>query len=121
MAVRALWPLEGPGNPQAARHVSESVSFEYGGDFTCYLGWLIPWGAPSALTGDTPGQVAAAQHDLARIGIGRRASAGTGSPAEWAGWQRRPSRSRGSLTWRPGMRSRAAWPASCNLRLAYTP
>jgi hypothetical protein len=39
----------------AAGHVSGSLSFEHGGDFTTYLGWLIPWGTPLTLLSDTPG------------------------------------------------------------------
>ena len=71
----------------AAGHVGGSFSFEYGTDFTTYLGWLIPWGAALTLLGDTPGQVAAAQRDLARIGIDQLAGAAAGGPAEWAGGQ----------------------------------
>lgn len=71
----------------AAGHVSGSLSFEHGSDFTSYLGWLIPWATPLTLLGDTPGQVAAAQRDLARIGIDHLAGAATGSPQEWAGGQ----------------------------------
>jgi hydroxyacylglutathione hydrolase len=33
------------------------------------LGWLLPPGTPLTLIGDSPGQVADAQRDLARIGI----------------------------------------------------
>jgi hydroxyacylglutathione hydrolase len=71
----------------AAGHVSGSLSFEHGADFTNYLGWLIPWGTPLTLLGDTPEQVAAAQRDLARIGIDHLAGAGDGTPQEWAGGQ----------------------------------
>jgi hydroxyacylglutathione hydrolase len=71
----------------AAGHVSGSLSFEHGGDFTSYLGWLIPWGTPLTLLGDTPEQVAAAQRDLARIGIDHLACAADGTPQEWAGGQ----------------------------------
>ena len=71
----------------AAGHVSGSLSFEYGGDFTSYLGWLLPWGIPLTLLGDTAGQVAAAQRDLARIGIDKLAGAAAGTPREWAGGQ----------------------------------
>jgi hydroxyacylglutathione hydrolase len=71
----------------AAGHVSGSLSFAHDGDFTTYLGWLIPWGTPLTLLGDTPQQVAAAQRDLARIGVDRLAAAATGSPREWAGSQ----------------------------------
>src|ERR1035437_668604 len=44
----------------AAGHVSGSLSFEHGADFTNYLGWLIPWGTPLTLLGDTPRPGAAA-------------------------------------------------------------
>ena len=71
----------------AAGHVSGSLSFEYGTDFTTYLGWLIPWGASLTLLGDTPGQLAAAQRDLTRIGIDQPAGAAAGGPEEWAGGQ----------------------------------
>ncbi len=71
----------------AAGHVSGSRSFEHGDSFTNYLGWLIPWGTPLTLLGDTPGQVAAAQQDLIRIGIDRLAGAATGGPHDWAGGQ----------------------------------
>ena len=69
----------------AAGHVAGSLSFEHGSDFTSYLGWLIPWATPLTLLGDSPGQVAAAQRDLARIGIDRLAGAATGRPQDWAG------------------------------------
>ena len=71
----------------AAGHLSGSLSFEHGGDFTNYLGWLIPWGSPLTLLGDTPEQVAEAQRDLARIGIDQLAGAATGTPQDWAGGQ----------------------------------
>jgi len=71
----------------AAGHVRGSLSFEHGGDFTNYLGWLIPWGTPLTLLGDSSEQVAAAQRDLARIGIDHLAGAADGTPQEWAGGQ----------------------------------
>lgn len=71
----------------AAGHVTGSLSFEHGGDFTNYLGWLIPWETPLTLLGETPGQVAAAQRDLARIGIDHLAGAAAGAPQDWAGGQ----------------------------------
>ena len=52
-----------------------SFGFEYGDSFATYLGWLIPWGAPLTLIGETAEQIAAAQRDLARIGIDRLAGA----------------------------------------------
>jgi glyoxylase-like metal-dependent hydrolase (beta-lactamase superfamily II)/rhodanese-related sulfurtransferase len=71
----------------AAGHVTGSLSFEHGDHFTNYLGWLIPWGTRLTLLGKNPQQVAAAQRDLARIGIDRLAGAAAGSPQEWAGSQ----------------------------------
>ena len=68
----------------AAGHVSGSLSFEHGSDFTNYLGWLIPWGMPLTLLGDSAGQVAAAQRDLARIGIERLAGVADGTPQDWS-------------------------------------
>lgn len=71
----------------AAGHVAGSLSFEHSGNFTNYLGWLIPWGTPLTLLGDTPEQVASAQRDLVRIGIDKLAGAATGGPRDWAGGQ----------------------------------
>ena len=71
----------------AAGHVTGSLCFEHGTDFTNYLGWLIPWGTPLTLLGESPQQVASAQRDLARIGIDRLAGAATGDPREWAAGQ----------------------------------
>jgi hydroxyacylglutathione hydrolase len=68
----------------AAGHVSGTLSFEHGDSFTSYLGWLIPWGTPLTLLGESPEQVAAAQRDLVRIGIDRLAGTATGTPADWA-------------------------------------
>ncbi len=59
----------------AAGHAPGALSFEYGDSFATYLGWLIPWGAPLTLIGETGAQIAAAQRDLARIGIDRLAGA----------------------------------------------
>jgi len=69
----------------AAGHVAGTLSFDLDGSFATYLGWLIPWGTPLTLLGQTPGQVAQAQRELVRIGIDRLAAAAVGSPAEWAG------------------------------------
>ncbi len=69
----------------AAGHVPGSLSFEHSNDFTNYLGWLIPWGTPLTLLGESPEQVAAAQRDLTRIGIDQLAAAASGTPQEWAG------------------------------------
>lgn len=71
----------------AAGHLAGTFSFPLDGSFATYLGWLIPWGTPLTLLGDTPEAVAGAQRELVRIGIDRPAAAATGTPAEWAGGQ----------------------------------
>jgi hydroxyacylglutathione hydrolase len=69
----------------AAGHVPGTFSFPLDDRFATYLGWMIPWGTPLTLLGDSPGQVAQAQRELARIGIDRPAAAATGRPESWAG------------------------------------
>ena len=68
----------------AAGHVAGTLSFDLDGSFATYLGWLIPWGTPLTLLGQTPEQVAEAQRELVRIGIDRPAAAATGRPEDWA-------------------------------------
>jgi glyoxylase-like metal-dependent hydrolase (beta-lactamase superfamily II) len=70
----------------AAGHVAGTLNFGLDVSFATYLGWLIPWGTPLTLLGENPEQVAAAQRDLARIGIDRPAAV-TGSRAQWADGQ----------------------------------
>ncbi|HKA97651.1 MAG TPA: rhodanese-like domain-containing protein [Streptosporangiaceae bacterium] len=69
----------------AAGYVPGTFSFPLDGSFATYLGWMIPWGMPLTLLGDSPEQVAVAQRELARIGIDRPAAAATGRPETWAG------------------------------------
>ncbi|NUT03566.1 MAG: MBL fold metallo-hydrolase [Hamadaea sp.] len=71
----------------AAGHVFGSLNFGADGNFATYLGWLIPWGTPVTLLGETPDQVADAQRELVRIGIDRPAAHATGDPREWTGDQ----------------------------------
>ncbi len=59
------------------------VNFGVDGQFATYLGWLIPWGTPLTLLGETPEQVAEAQRELVRIGVDRPAAAASGSPQGW--------------------------------------
>ena len=67
----------------AAGHLTGTLNFGLDGQFATYLGWLIPWGTPLTLLGDTPEQVAQAQRELVRIGIDQLAGAATGSPQDW--------------------------------------
>ena len=69
----------------AAGHLNGSLNFGLDGQFITYLGWLIPWDATVTLLGETPEQVAEAQRDMARIGLGKPAAMATGKPEEWAG------------------------------------
>ncbi|MGH3916099.1 MAG: MBL fold metallo-hydrolase [Pseudonocardiaceae bacterium] len=68
----------------AAEHVAGSIGIALGEQFCTYLGWLIPWGSPLTLIGDSAAQVADAQRQLVRIGIDRPAGAAIGSPGELA-------------------------------------
>jgi hypothetical protein len=47
----------------AAGHLPGSLSSGLDGSFATYLGWLIPWGAPLTLLGETADQVAEAQRE----------------------------------------------------------
>jgi len=67
----------------AAGHVTGSLNFGLDGQFATYLGWLMPWGTPLILLGETPEQVAEAQRELVRIGIDRPQAAATGTPHDW--------------------------------------
>ncbi|MGD8151216.1 rhodanese-like domain-containing protein [Ornithinimicrobium sp. Y1694] len=67
----------------AAGHVTGSLNFGIDGQFSTYLGWLIPWGTPVTLLGDSPEQVAEAQRELVRIGIDQLQGAATGEPHQW--------------------------------------
>jgi glyoxylase-like metal-dependent hydrolase (beta-lactamase superfamily II)/rhodanese-related sulfurtransferase len=68
-----------------AGHLAGTLNFGLDGSFATYLGWLIPWGTPLTLLGETPDQIAEAQRELVRIGIDRPAAHATGTPAQWAG------------------------------------
>ena len=62
----------------ATAHVRGTVGIELGsGQFSTYLGWLMPWGAPVTLIGRDAEAVATAQRQMARIGIERPAGAAT--------------------------------------------
>lgn len=69
----------------AAGFVPGSFCFPLDGSFASYLGWAMPWGTPLTLLGETAGEVAQAQRELARVGIDRPAAAASGGPHAWAG------------------------------------
>lgn len=53
----------------AAAHVAGTVGIALGDQFSTYLGWLMPWGAPLTLLAEDAGAIASAQRQLFRIGI----------------------------------------------------
>ncbi|MET8679704.1 MBL fold metallo-hydrolase [Streptomyces sp. NPDC004647] len=67
----------------AGGHVAGAYNFEADGEPATYLAWLIPWGKPVTLLGETAAQVSRAQRELVRVGIDRPAAAATGEPASW--------------------------------------
>ena len=67
----------------ATGFVPGTFNFGVDGQFATYLGWIIPWGTPLTLLGESTEQVAEAQRELVRIGIDRPAAAATGFPREW--------------------------------------
>ncbi|GHE18535.1 MBL fold metallo-hydrolase [Nocardioides flavus (ex Wang et al. 2016)] len=68
----------------AAGHAPGTLNFGLDGGFATYLGWLVAWGTPITLLGETPEDVAEAQRELVRIGIDRPAAQATGGPADWS-------------------------------------
>ncbi len=68
----------------AAHHLAGSVNLGGGDQFTTYAGWVIPWGAPITLLGESEAQVADAQRQLTRIGIDHLAGVAHGPVAELA-------------------------------------
>jgi hydroxyacylglutathione hydrolase len=69
----------------AYRHLAGTISVGLDGAMSTWVGWLVPWGAPVTLLGESAAQVAEAQRELARIGVDRPAAAATGQPEDWAG------------------------------------
>ncbi|WP_182545741.1 MBL fold metallo-hydrolase [Halosaccharopolyspora lacisalsi] len=65
-------------------HLAGTVSLGLDGPMATWLGWMIDWGAPITLLGETRDQIAEAQRELARIGIDAFSAAATGSPQELA-------------------------------------
>jgi hydroxyacylglutathione hydrolase len=63
----------------AASHVHGSVGIALGTQFSTYLGWLMPWGTPLTLIGESAEQVAEAQRMLVRIGIDELQGSATGT------------------------------------------
>ena len=91
----------------AAGHASGTLNFGLDGQFSTYVGWLIPWDEPLTLLGESPEQVSEAQREPVRIGVDRLHGAATGEPSDWTaaplktfGWATSPT-SRRYVTHRP--------------------
>ena len=67
----------------SAGHVPGTLNIGLDGQFSTWLGWMIPWGTPLTLLGDDADQVAQAQRELVRIGIDELAGQSTGEPQNW--------------------------------------
>ncbi|SDQ90649.1 MBL fold metallo-hydrolase [Actinopolyspora saharensis] len=65
-------------------HLLGTISLGLDGPLATWLGWMIDWGAPLTLLGETPEEVSEAQRELARIGIDKFAAAATGYPQQLA-------------------------------------
>ena len=62
----------------AKDHVTGTVNVEVGNSFITYLAWIVPWGMPVTLIGDTQEEVSEAQRQMARVGIDRPAAQALG-------------------------------------------
>lgn len=67
----------------AKGHVRGTLSFDLDGAFIAYLSWMIPWGTPVTLLGETTEQVEMAQREMVRIGIDRPAAQAVGGLEYW--------------------------------------
>ena len=67
----------------SAGHVPGTLNIGLDGQFSTWLGWMIPWGTPLTLLGEDPEQVSQAQRELVRIGIDELAGQSTGAPEDW--------------------------------------
>lgn len=68
----------------AAGHAPGTLNFGLDGAFATYLGWLVTWGTPITLLGESAEDVETAQRELVRIGIDRPAAHATGGPEDWS-------------------------------------
>ncbi|GAA1216874.1 MBL fold metallo-hydrolase [Pseudonocardia alaniniphila] len=68
----------------SAAHIAGSIGIELGQQFATYLGWLIPWGTPLTLVGESAEQITDAQRQLVRIGIDRPDGSAIGTPESLA-------------------------------------
>jgi hydroxyacylglutathione hydrolase len=67
----------------AAGHAPGSYNVGIDGQFSTYVGWIMRWGTPITLLGESKEQVAEAQRELVRIGVDEVAAQATGDPESW--------------------------------------
>ncbi len=67
----------------AAGHAPGTYNFEVDRQLSTYVGWMMEWGTPLTLLGESEEQVAQAQRELVRIGIDRLEGAAAGEPESW--------------------------------------
>lgn len=67
----------------ARGHVPRTLNIGLDGQFSTYLGWLMPWGSALTLLGESAEQVEEARRELVRIGVDRLEGAADGSPEDW--------------------------------------
>ncbi|MFI6599497.1 rhodanese-like domain-containing protein [Nonomuraea sp. NPDC050536] len=68
----------------AASHLAGTIALGLDGSMATWLGWLIDWGAPLTLIGESPEQIAGARRELVRIGIDHVTAAASGRTEELA-------------------------------------
>ena len=74
----------------AKEHLGGTISIALGDNFSTYLGWLHPWGAPLTLIGEDPESILEAQRQLVRIGIDHLEGAASGSADSLSGGKSAP-------------------------------
>jgi len=68
----------------AASHLAGTVAVPFGTQFSTYIGWVIPWGAPITLIAHDPADLVEARRQLVRIGIDHLAGQAAGELAALA-------------------------------------
>jgi hydroxyacylglutathione hydrolase len=81
----------------AHAHLAGTVGIELGDSFATYVGWVLPWGSPLVLVGDSADHLEQAQRALARIGVDRLGGWATGGVAAYG--REGPLRSYRAVAW----------------------
>ena len=81
----------------AHAHLAGTVGIELGDSFATYVGWVLPWGPPLVLVGDSTDHLEQAQRALARIGVDRLGGWATGGVTAYG--REGPLRSYRAVAW----------------------